>query len=370
MKSVMSYLNVVESFDIRQQGKVLHKLSEIIGISLFAVLCNAADPEEIEIFGKENKELLREYFELRHGIPSHDTIERAFAMVSPKFLQGLRDEFNEILNSDEGERIRRILGIDGKTQRGNGNGEQEPNHIVSCVDDRGFCLSEELVGDKSNEITAIPKLLDNLNIKGHIITTDAMGCQKDIVKKIRSKKADYVLALKGNQGTLHEDVKLYFEDEDFLSLCDYHKTIEKARGGIEKREYWQTNDIAWLSQKKEWAGLKTIALTRNTITKNGKTVTQDRFFISSLEVDAKEVARAIRGHWMVESYHWHLDVTFREDADKTLDKHIAYNLNILRKLALNILKLFDVGRKHISITKKRYVLSCNPKKYLSRLLEG
>ena len=120
----------------------------------------------------------------------------------------------------------------------NKSDNQEANHIVSCVDEDGFCLGQELVDDKSNEITAIPELLDNLNIKGHIITADAMGCQKDIVKKIRQKKADYVLALKGNQGTLHEDVKLYFEDKEFLELCDYHKTMEKARGGIEKREYY------------------------------------------------------------------------------------------------------------------------------------
>ena len=364
----MNYLITVESFDVRQQGKVRHRLSEIIGISLFAMLCNATDAEDIELFSLENEDFLREYFELTYGIPSHDTISRAFAMVAPDFLQGLRSQFNEMISGNEGEKIRRILGIDGKTQRGNGNERQKANHVVSCVDDKGFCLSEELVDDKSNEITAIPKLLDKLNIKGHIITADAMGCQKDIVKKIRSKKADYVLALKGNQGTLYEDVKLYFEDKELLALCDYYKTTEKARGGIERREYWHTNDIDWLSQKKDWAGLKTIAMTRNTITKNGETTIQNRFFISSLEVDAKEAARAIRSHWMIESYHWHLDVTFREDTDKTLDKHIAYNLNILRKLALNTLKLFDVGRKNISIAKKRYVLSCNPKKYLRQLL--
>ena len=118
------------------------------------------------------------------------------------------------------------------------------------MDENGFCLGQELVDDKSNEITAILVLLGNLNIRGHIITTDAMGCQKDVVRKIRQKKADYVLALKGNQGALYEDVKLYFEDKEFLELCDYHKTIEKARGGIEKREYWQTNNISWLSQRK------------------------------------------------------------------------------------------------------------------------
>ena len=228
------------------------------------MLCNASDPEDIEIFCKENEGFLREYFELRHGIPSHDTISRAYAMISPEFLQGLRDRFNEMLNTGEGQKVRKILSLDGKTQRGKGNSQQSANHIVSCVDNNGFCLCEELVDDKENEIKAIPKLLDNLNIKGHIITADALGCQKDIVKKIRRKKADYVLALKGNHGTLYKDVTLYFEDKELLALCDYHKTIEKARGGIEKREYWQTNDIAWLSYEKDWVGLKTIAMTRNT----------------------------------------------------------------------------------------------------------
>jgi hypothetical protein len=133
MEGVMDYLVVVESFDIRQQGKVKHRLSEIVGISLFAMLCNAADPEEIEIFGKENESFLREYFVLECGIPSHDTIERAFAMVSPEFLQGLRDRFNEMLNADEGDKVRRILGIDGKTQRGDGNDAQKANHIVILI---------------------------------------------------------------------------------------------------------------------------------------------------------------------------------------------------------------------------------------------
>ena len=240
---------------------------------------------------------------------------------------------------------------------------------MSAADENGFCLGEERVDDKSNEIKAIPNLLDNLNIKGRIITADAMGTQREIVKKIRQKRADYVLALKGNQGTLHEDVKLYFEDDDSLAQCEYHKTLEKARGGIEKREYWQTDDIEWLAQRKEWTGLKSIAMTRNTIIKQGKTTTEIRYFISSLPVHAAKIARAIRGHWMAESYHWHLDVTFREDSNHTLDKHIAYNLNIMRKLALNMLKLLDVGRKNVSLSKKRFMICCNPRKYFNQLLE-
>jgi len=367
MEKALAYLRIVESYDTRQQSKVLHKLSEIIGISFFAMLGNANDPEEIEAFCIAHEEFMRGYFSLENGIPSHDTIERAFEMVSPEYLQGFRDRFNELLNTGEGEKVRKILALDGKTQRGNGNKNQTANHIVSAVDENGFCLGEKRVREKSNEITAIPDLLDALNVKGNIITTDSMGCQKDIARKIRKKQADYMLALKGNQETLHDDVKLYFADSELLSKCAYITTKEKARGGIEKREYWQTDDIGWLSQKKDWAGLKTIAMTRNTIIKDGIETMETRYFISSLPLDVNEVARAIRGHWMVESYHWHLDVTFREDADQTLNKHRSYNMNILRKLALNLLKLLDVGRK-ISLSKKRFMICCNPSKYFDQIL--
>jgi predicted transposase YbfD/YdcC len=154
-------------------------------------------------------------------------------MVSPEFLQKFQSQWNEMLNSGEGEKIRKILAIDGNTQCGNGNKNQKANHIVSAVDENGFCLGEKRVGDKTNEIKAIPDLLDDLNVKGHIITTDAMGTQIDIAKKIRKKHADYVLALKGNQADLFEEVKQYFDDAELLSTCSYTKTVEKARGGIE-----------------------------------------------------------------------------------------------------------------------------------------
>lgn len=233
----IKYLKILENFDTRQEGKVLHKISEVIGISFFAMIANADDCVDIQHFGEAHEEFLREYFELKNGIPSHDTIQRVFALISPECLQWFRNRFNELLNTGEGEKVRKILGIDGKTQCGNGNNEQKANHIVSAVDENGFSLGEVLVDSKSNEITAIPKLLDNLNVKGHIITTDAMGTQKEIVKKIRRKKADYVLALKGNHGNLYADIKMYFEDKEFLSTCEYFKKTEKARSAIEKREY-------------------------------------------------------------------------------------------------------------------------------------
>jgi predicted transposase YbfD/YdcC len=366
METILKYLDLVT--DIRQAKKVQHKMSDIIALVFFASLSNADDWVEIEVFGKEHVEYLRSYLELPHGIPSHDTIQRVFAMVSPEFLQSFQRLWNEMLNRDEGEKIKKIFALDGKTQRGNGNRNQKANHIISAVDEKGFSLGEKCVDEKSNEITAIPGLLDILNVKGHIVTTDAMGTQTEIAKKIRKRRADYVLALKKNQGNLYDDVRTYFEDKEFLSRCTYTKTTEKARGGIERREYWQTDDIAWLPQKKNWAGLKTIAMTRNTILKDGVETSQTRYFISSLPLEVSEVARAIRGHWMVESYHWHLDVTFREDDNHTLEKQAAFNLNIIRKLAINTLKLFEVSEKPLSLKKKRFAIGTNPEKHLSRIM--
>lgn len=343
-------------------------MKDIIAIVFFASLANASEWTEMEFFAIANEKFLRRYLELPNGIPWHDTIQRVLAIVSPEFLMGFQKRWNEVMSSNGGRRIKKLLAIDGKTQRGNATAAQKANHIVSAVDENGFCLGQTRVDEKSNEITAIPELLDNLNIRGHIITTDAMGTQTAIVRKIRKKRADYVLALKGNQGSLFEDVKLFFSDSDLLAGCAYTRTVEKARGGIEIREYWQTDSISWLSQKKNWAGLRSIAMTRNTIKKNGVTTTETRYFISSLPLDVKEITRAIRGHWMVESFHWHLDVTFREDANRTIDHDAAYNLNIIRKLAINILKLLDIGIKRVSLKGKRYMLSLNFEKYLEPLM--
>jgi len=369
-ESVKELIKFIETvIDLRQKKKVKHKISDIIMLSLFGLLANADDFVEIEIFGCAHIKILKNYLELPNGIPSHDTIGRVFGIISPEFMKKAQAIWNEILSSDEGEKIKKIFALDGKTQRGNGTDEQKANHIVSAVDEDGFCIGEERVDDKSNEITAIPELIDQLNVKGHIITIDAMGTQTEIAKKIRKAGADYVLALKGNQGALSDDVKLYFDDAEHLGKCAYTKTTEKAHSGIERREYWQTDDIDWLPQKPEWAGLKSIIMTKNTITNDKGTTVEVRYFISSLPTDAKEAARAIRTHWMVESYHWHLDVTFREDANRTLDKTAAFNLNILRKLAINILKLLDVGHKGASLKKKRFAIGTNPQRHIENIME-
>ena len=366
MEEILRYVGTVR--DTRQEKKVLHKMGDIIVLVLLGMLSNAEDWVEIEVFGIEHEDFLRRYIELPNGIPSHDTIQRVFSMVSSEFMEGLQRQWNDLLSRGEGEKLKKILAIDGKTQCGNGNKKQLGNHIVSAVDEEGFCLGQKRVDEKTNEIRVIPELLEMLNVKGHIITMDAMGTQKEIVRKIRKKRADYVLALKGNQQSLHEDVKLYFNDMDMRSGCAYTKTVQSARGGVEKREYWQTDDVAWMPQKGDWAGLKTIAMTRNTIIKDGMETSESRYFISSLPLDVAEAARAIRGHWMVESYHWHLDVTFREDDNQTLEKQAAFNMNIIRKLALHVLKIFQIANKPFSLKKKRFAIGTNPAKYIERIL--
>lgn len=221
MKALLDYVHTVT--DIRQQKKVRHKMEDIIMLVFFATLANADDWVEIAVFGKEHEKFLRNYLELPNGIPSHDTIQRVFAMVPSEFLELFQKRWNEMLNSDEGVKIKRLLSLDGKTQRGNGGRWQKANHIVSAVEEKGFCLGQKRVDEKTNEIKAIPELLDCLNIKGTIITTDAMGTQTAIVKKIRKKQADYVLALKANQGNLLEDVTLYFSDSEFLKKVSIKK---------------------------------------------------------------------------------------------------------------------------------------------------
>lgn len=257
--------------------------------------------------------------------------------------------------------------------RSNKRGKGRPNHIVSAWSrEDGYCLGQKAVDEKSNEITAIPDVLEEIEIRGQVVTIDAMGTQREIAEKIRGRKADYVLALKGNQGTLYEDVKLFLMDEDekrkIREKGNYSKNIEKAHGQIEIREYYQTEETGWLGQKKNWKGLKSIGMEEKTIRREGKEEKEYRYYISSLKEDIHLFSRAVRGHWAVESMHWQLDVTFREDANHTLDKTAAQNQNIIRKWSLSILKLLEIRGKKMSMQRKRFNIGMNPMRYLEEML--
>lgn len=372
MNELLDWMDYIE--DVRQEKKVRHKLKDIIVIVLFATLANVDDWVEMEFFANYHQDYLRKYIELKNGIPSHDTLCRVFGMISPDVIQQLYQKWQELLNREEGEAIKRIICIDGKTMRSNKRKDSRPNHIVSAWSrEDGFCLGQKAVEEKSNEITAIPQVLEKIQIKGQVVTIDAMGTQTAIAEKIRSKRADYVLALKRNQGNLWEDVSLYLMDEEVKRKIrekgNYKRTVEKARSQIEIREYYQTEETGWLSQKKEWKGLKSIGMEEKTIRAEGKEEKKEyRYYISSLKTDVELFSRAVRGHWSVESMHWHLDVTFREDANTTLDKQASQNLNIIRKWSLSILKMIEIFRPNISIKKKRFVISMNPAEFLEQVL--
>ena len=299
MEQLLQWMEMIE--DIRQQAKVRHSLKDILAIVLFATLANANTWEEIEDFAKDQEAYLRKYLELKNGIPSHDTIRRAMGKVwtRTECLQQMQLKWQELLNTNEGERIKKIICIDGKTMRSNKCGDRKPNHIVSAWSrEDGYCLGQKTVDEKSNEITAIPQVLDVIEIKGQVVTIDAMGTQTAIAEKIRERRADYVLALKRNQGTLYEDVKLFLMDENEKEKLKlegkYYRTMEKAHGQIEIREYYQTEEIKWLSQKKNWKGLKSIG-EEKTIQKDGKEEKKYRFYISSLKTDIELFCRAVRG---------------------------------------------------------------------------
>ena len=371
VEELLEWMEYIE--DVRQAKKVRHKLKDILVIVLFATLADADDWMEIAMFAEAYQDYLRKYIELKNGIPSHDTINRVMGLVSPDILQQLYAKWQELLNRDEGEALKKIICIDGKTMRSNKRKEGKPSHIVSAWSkEDGFCLGQKAVSEKSNEIRAIPELLDKIQIKGQIITIDAMGTQKSIAEKIRNKRADYVLALKRNHGGLYEEVELYFSERETLEGIrkkgNYVSTTEKAHGQIEKREYYQTDEIGWLAQKKEWKGIKSLGMEEKTLRDEKGERKEYRYYISSLAPDIETFKRAVRGHWSVESMHWHLDVTFREDGNTTLDKQAAQNQNIIRKWSLSILKMIEIMKPGLSLKKKRFAISLRPIQYLEEVL--
>jgi len=351
---------------------VHHQLKDIVLLVLFATLANADDWVEFEIFGKSNETLLKRYGEFTNGIPSHDTIQRVIGSIKPKVFEGLQQMWNEMLETNEGEKIKKLLSIDGKTMRGNGNQSQGALHVVTAwAKENGISFGQKEVIGKGKEIPAILDLLDTISVKNHVVTIDAIGTQGKIAQKIHKGGGDYVLAVKDNQKTLHEDIQLYFADKENSDKIKEHecykKTKEKAHGQIEMREYYQTDAIKWLDPEGKWHGIRSIGMARNTYTKQDKKTTETRYYISSLPPDIDLFAESVRGHWAVESMHWHLDVTFREDANKTLERTSALNLNIIRKWALSILKTLDLGKKY-SLKKKRFALNCNFPQYIDALM--
>lgn len=342
--------------DPRVERTKEHKLVDIIVIAMCGVLSGAEGWTEIEEFGKSKEEWFKSFLELKNGIPSHDTFRRVFMILNAKVFQEVLVKWTRsVVKKFKGE----IISIDGKTVRGSQKDGQAVLHSVSAwAHDAGVVLGEVRTQEKSNEITAIPELLKSLDIAGSIVTTDAMGCQKKIAKDIMDGKGDYVLALKGNHGDLHDDIRLYLTDgkeRGFKDVKhDYHKTTEEGHGRKEQREYWITEQISWLNGREQWAGLKSVGMVIDRREIKGEVAQDVRYYLSSLKADSQEFARAVRGHWGIEnSLHWVLDVTFREDECRIRSGNAPENLAILRRLALSILKRIKHNKRGIKVKMKR-----------------
>ena len=344
LSSIVKYFDVLP--DPRHRRNRRHLLVDIMSIAMCGVIVGCDGPMSIHGWAKAKEDWLKQFLELPNGIPSRDCIRRVLTALKPEAFQECFESWIASLVS-ESVSGKGIVAIDGKTLRRshdqkNGLG---PLHLVSAwATDNGLSLGQVATEEKSNEITAIPEVIDRIDVKGAIVTIDAMGCQKEIAKKIMDAKGDYVLAVKDNQPKLHEAIKEIFSDDrqaDLLKLPHRaHETSEKGHGRKDGRYYVLAKLPKDFPLRDQWPGLKAIGLAVRTTEKADGTTSGDaRYFISSAFMSGKRFAEAVRGHWAIEnSLHWVLDVTFDEDHSRTRKRRIADNLSWLRRFAIGLLK--------------------------------
>jgi predicted transposase YbfD/YdcC len=328
--------------DPRQRGKVIYPLAEVLLLCLLAVLAGAETFVDIARFGEKKIELLRRFRPFRDGTPSHDHLGDIFAVLDAAQFQRCFVAWVGALTGASGD----VIAIDGKTARRSfqKKGAKAPIHMVSAFAARQrLVLGQVKVAEKSNEIVAIPNLLEMLEIEGAIVTIDAMGCQRDIAEKILEKKADYVLALKGNQGALREDVEVFAAEQKANGFKDTkvscHETVDGDHGRIEKRTYTVFHDVAWLQERHEWPGLRGVVMVESTREIGEKIERETRFYITSLVWLASLLGPVIRSHWSVEnSLHWVMDMIFRDDECRVRTDHAPANFITLKHMAHNLIR--------------------------------
>lgn len=328
-------------------------MSEILLATLCAAICGAEGWQDVEDFGNAKIDYLRQFLPYKNGIPSDDTFRRFFRALAPEKFQELFREWIKSLQS----KINHIA-IDGKTARHSFEGDGQMLHMISAyATETRVVLAQEKVSEKSNEITAIPKLLAWLDLKGSTVTIDAMGCQHAIADQIIRQEGHYIFSLKGNQGTLYEDVQTYLEDEEILKHLKPHKDCDKGHGRIETRTCWVSTDVAWVVQNHPyWRSIQAIIRIDSQREMKGKTTSETRYYITSVAAPADQILASIRSHWAIEnSLHWVLDMSFGEDQSRIRKQNAPQVMAVLRHIALNLLQLTKAQMKRQSVKRLRKI---------------
>ncbi len=373
--------------DYRHPSYVKHKLQDILSICILGFLADCNEWEEIADFARQKEKWLKKYLELPNGVPSSDTIRIVAGNIDAAyFYQAVIQSMEALVNdvqaavTGQGNEVE-ILSMDGKESRGSKriqgqNGAVKPLQALNLYSsDCGFCIGQEFIKEKTNEIPAGPVLLGKMDLKGKIVTWDALNTQKETVEAVIRGKGDYVAALKGNHHLFYKEVQEYFSEETLEILekttGNYKKTVEKGHGGIETREYYQTDETGWYEDKKKWKGLATFGMVKKKLEKpDGKTTEERRYYISSLPVDVELFSKAARGHWGVENQlHWHLDFTFKDDYNTTAEKTCAKNMQMLKKIALAILRIVQTLYSQ-SLKRIRKTISRDCEKELENILSA
>jgi predicted transposase YbfD/YdcC len=327
--------------DPRQPGKVLYPSPEVMLLVLCATLAGAEDFVEARLWGREKLAFLRSLLPFRRGIPSHDTLNDVVNALDPDLFGACFVAWVEGLREDEPD----IVAVDGKTSRRARRGQDHPLHVVSAWAARQrLVLGQQAVGGKSNEIIAIPLLLERLRLTGALVTIDAMGCQTRIAQTILDRGADYLLALKDNQPSLADEVALFFQTPEAQAASAF-ETIDADHGRIETRNHRVSHNVDWLTTDRRFPGeprfpgLKAIAMVEATVERNGAVTTARRYFLSSLPIDPRTLARAVRAHWSIENrLHWVLDVVFHDDLMRLRTNHGPKNMATVKHMAMNLIR--------------------------------
>ena len=337
--------------DFRIDRRKKYPLYEILMVAVCAMIDGAKGPTDFERFGRAKSRFLRKFLPLRNGIPSHDTFRRVLGKIDPRRFNAALVAWLESVADVTGD----VISIDGKLLRRALTKDCKMPCIVSAHSSRTKLVIGQIKADeKSNEITAIPNLLDILYLKDAIVTIDAAGCQRKIVRKILNRGAGYVISLKGNQSAMHDEIRAFMQDPAFKGKFRKAKTVDTGHGRVETRTCWQTDEIDWFADKDKWAGLKSVCMVESVVYDKGtgKTTSETRYFISSLPVDPKRALGAIRAHWGVEAMHWILDMDFDEDRSRARREDLAENLAMLRHVVINVLRLDKSVFGGISVKRK------------------